>query len=108
MIPWGRWHPDREQVDRSAIVLKAINVRPVSAGFAPWPSLVGYDDTIFINRIVDSPTGLDFITDRDGNYLVTSQSDLSGNVGILGATSFIDGDGNIVSFAGTAKNLYKL
>lgn len=76
LLPWGPWHPDREQVDRSNLVLSAKGVRPVVSGYAPIGQLSAGSDAL-------ASTPLDGV-------------------------SFLDSDGNVVSFVGTATALYKL
>jgi hypothetical protein len=45
LIPFGRFHPDAEGIN-AAVVLKAANVRPVAAGFAPFRSAVSVGDSL--------------------------------------------------------------
>lgn len=63
VIPFGRWHPDRRQIN-SPVLLSATGVRPTVAGFGPMGQLVEGS-----SALTGSALGAFNVLDGDGNVV---------------------------------------
>jgi len=103
LIPFGRWHPDRENTN-ATILLMAKNVHPHPAGFAPLPA----------PATVSGPVGATYVTQTNGDPIqtVNGADVVLGEGGadgtVAGIVSYLDKEGNTTSFAGTETKLWKI